>query len=289
MAAITSAANTASTEMDLITQIVQAELLENTVVLGSVMDHSDKASNGLKTIEIPRFEADMTPGSGRFGDPSDQNPDGVTPVAFKTASLTTDIIELNKWKNMPYRIPDRVAIQSRVPLEAELARKAGKEMAIYMDKEIIAVLDTLTDEIPYDDAADEKLGLVDITEARKRLNRNNVPQTDRVLLISPDKEQDMLNLENFIHADKYGAREALLNGEIGRVYGFRVLVSNLLTEFQSFAYHRECVGYAMQKSVDFETQRADVNIRATDYSYAVGWGCTLMYDGKKGVKFVTTP
>lgn len=289
MAAITSAANTGSTEMTLISQIVQAELLENAVVLGSVMNHSDKVQMGLKSIEIPRFEADSTPGSGRFGDPSAQNPDGETPVAFKTASLTTDVINLNKWVNLPYRIPDRVAMQSRVPLEAELARKAGREMAIYMDKEIIAVLDTLTDTIPYTDTVNESLALVDITEARKRLNKNNVPESDRVLLISPDKEKDMLNIENFIHADKYGAREALLNGEIGRVYGFRVLVSNLLTDDQAFAYHRECVGYAMQQNVDFETQRADVNIRATDYSYAAGWGCTLMYDGKKGVKFVTTP
>lgn len=283
MAAITSAANTASTEMTLITQIVQAELLENTVILGSVMDHSDKVQDGLKTIEIPRFEADQTAGSGRFGGPSTQNPDGETPVAFKTASLTTDTINLDKWENLPYRIPDRVAMQSRVPLEAELARKAGKEMAIYMDQEIQTVLATLTKTVIY--ATASEIALVDITEARKKLNKENVPQTDRVLLISPDKEQDMLNIENFIHADKYGAREALLNGEIGRVFGFRVLVSNLLGDDEAYAYHRECVGYAMQKQVDFETQRADVNIRATDYSYAVGWGCTLMYDGRKGVKF----
>lgn len=288
MAAITSAANTAATEMDLITQIVQRELLEKTVVLGSITDHSDKVQNGLKTIEIPRFEADTTPGSGRLGDPSTQNPDGETAAPFQTASLTTDTINLNQWKNLPYRIPDRVAMQSRVPLEAELARKAGAEMAIYMDKEIITVLDTLTQTIAYNDTVNEDMELVDITEARRVLNRQNVPESDRVLLISPEKEKDMLNIDNFIHADKYGAREALLNGEIGRVFGFRVLVSNLLTAAQAFAYHRECVGYATQHRVDFETQRADVNIRATDYSYAIGWGFSLMYDGKKGVKFVET-
>lgn len=285
MAAITSAANTGSTEMELITQIVQAELLEAAVVMGTLSDYSSLVQPGIKSLEIPRFVANTTVGQGRLGDPSAQNPDGETPVAFKTASLTTDVINLNKWVNMPYRIPDRVAIQSRVPLEAELARKAGQEMAIYIDKELIAVLDTLTDQINYTGPSDV-LALADITEARRRLNVNNVPQQDRVLLISPDQEKAMLDLENFLHADKYGAREALLNGEIGQVFGFRVVVSNLLSSKQAFAYHRECVGYAMQKMVDFESQRADVNIRATDYSYAAGWGCTLMYDGKKGVKFV---
>ena len=283
MAAITSAANTTSTEMDLITQIVQSELLENTVILGSVMDHSDKVIPGIKSIDVPRFEADTTAGSGRFGDPADQNPDGETAAPFQTASLTVDTINLDKWKNLPYRIPDRVAMQSRVPLEAELARKAGREFAIYMDKEIQAVLATLTQTVTYATAL--TMALVDITEARKVLNRQNVPMNDRVLLIAPEQEQDMLNIENFIHADKYGSREALLNGEIGQVYGFRVLVSNLLADGEAYAYHRECVGYAVQKSIDFETQRADVNLRATDYSYAAGWGCTLMYDGRKGVKF----
>jgi len=285
----TSAANTGSTEMDLISQIVQAELLENTVVLGTVMDHSDKLAPGIKSLEIPRFEADTTPGSGRFGDPETQNPDGVTPVAKKTATLTTDVINLDQWKNLSYSVADRLKDQSRVPLEAELAAKAGKEMAIYMDGEIISTLDASTTTLAYNDTVNEDLQLNDITAARRVLNRNNVPQGDRYLLISPEKEEDMLNIENFIHADKYGARDALLNGEIGRVFGFRVIVSNLLTAAQAFAYHRECVGYAMQASISFETDRPDVALRVTDYSYAMGWGFTHMYDSKKCVKFVETP
>lgn len=289
MAAITSAANTGSTEMDLISQIVQSELLENTVVLGTVMDHSDKLAPGIKSLEIPRFAADTTPGSGRMGDPETQNPDGETAVAFKTATLTTDIINLDQWKNMAYRIPDRVAMQSRVPLEAELARKAGKEMAIYMDSAIISTLDASTTTLAFSDTVNEDLQLNDIVAARRLLNRNNVPQDDRYLLVSPEKEEDMLNIDNFIHADKYGAREALLNGEIGRVFGFRVIVSNLLTASQVFAYHREAVGYAMQKQVTFETDRPSVALRVTDYSYAIGWGFTHMYDSKKCVKFVETP
>lgn len=289
MAAITSAANTGSTEMQLITQIVQAELLENTVILGSVANHSDKVIPGIKSLDIPRFEADVTPGSGRFGDPETQNPDGETAVAKKTASLTVDTINLDQWKNLAYSVADRVKMQSRVPLEAELASKAGKEMAIYMDKAILSELQTLSQTVAYDDTVNERMQLADITEARRVLNRNNVPQNDRVLLISPEQEEAMLNIDNFIHADKYGAREALLNGEIGRVYGFRVLVSNLLAADEAFAYHRDCIGYAMQHEVDFETQRADVTLRSTDYSYAVGWGFTTMYDGKKGLRFVTTP
>ena len=171
MAAITSAANTSATEMQLITQIVQKELLENTVIRGSVSDHSDKVIDGINRVDIPRFEADTTPGSGRFGDPETQNPDGETPVAKKTATLTVDTINLDQWKNLSYSMPDRVKMQSRVPLEAELASKAGKEMAIYMDKAILTQLQALTATVAYDDTVNERMQLADITEARRVLNR----------------------------------------------------------------------------------------------------------------------
>lgn len=285
MAVFTSAANTGATEMTLISSIVQQELLEAVVVLPTLDNKSSMVEKGLKQIDIPRFDTDS---SGRFGDPATQNPDGTTAVGYVAADLEVDSIQLNKWKNLSYRIPDRVSQQSRVNLEAELSRKAGKEFAIYMDKEAIAVLATLTDAVNYSGASDT-LALADITEARKKLNRNNVPAGDRYLLISPEREQDMLNLPNFIKADEYGARDALLNGEIGRVFGFRVIVSNLLTAAQSFAYHKECVMYAIQDDVNFETQRAPVTIRATDYSFAAGWGLTLAYEGKKGVKFQVAP
>lgn len=281
MAAFTSAANTGVTEMTLISSIVQQELLENVVVLPTLDNKSAMVGKGMKQIDIPRFDTDS---SGRFGDPDDQNVDGMTPVALKTADLEVDSIVLNKWKNLAYRIPDRVSEQSMVNLEAELSRKAGKEFAIYMDKEAIAALATLTSSITYTGAG-STLALADIVEARKRLNRNNVSANDRYLLISPEREQDMLNLPNFIKADEYGARDALLNGEIGKVFGFRVIVSNLLSAAQSFAYQKECVMYAIQQDVSFETQRAEVTIRATDYSFAAGWGLTLAYEGKKGVKF----
>jgi hypothetical protein len=281
----TSAAHTGATEMELIVnQLVQTELLENTVILNSVTDHSDKIVDGIKSLEVMRFEADKTPGSGRLGAPSDMNQDGVTPAPFQTAVLTTDRIDLNKHKILPYRVQDTVAMQSRANLSAELASKAGKEFAIYMDEEIRDVLRTLTASITMSGPG-ATMALTDITEARKQLNDENVPQANRILLISTKQEKSMLNIENFIHADKYGAREALLNGEIGQVFGFRVLVSNLLDDDESFAYHRECVGYAIQKNIDFETDRPSVALRVTDYSYAATWGCTLMYDGKKGVKF----
>jgi N4-gp56 family major capsid protein len=280
-----------STEDTVILSIVQEQLLSKAVVRPTVMDMSSQATKGVKSIEIPKFDT-------AFGAPSVQNPDGVTPVAFKTLDIGVDALNLDQWKNLPYRIPDRISIQNRVSLEAELAASAGKEMAIDLDEYVIAQLRLASDANPDHDialdgnpdadqagAAPSAITLPGINEARKLLKKQNVTDLDggMVLLVSVEQEANMLNIDNFISAEKYGSREALLNGEIGRVYGMRVVVSNLLGDNEAFAYHRSCMAFAAQKDVSFERQRSDVTLQAWEYSFSVGYGATILDSGKRVV------
>jgi len=284
MASFTTA-NTGDTEREIISSIVQEQLLQETKLLHTVRDVSSMVEKGMKTLELPRFDS-------RFAGPATQNPDGETPVTAQTLDLATDVLALDQWKNLPYRIPDRIAMQSAVPLQAELAKSAGSEMAIYVDQEIAAQLKLAADGtgglpdhiIQMSGTSNLVITLGDITEARRLLNVANVRDDgNRFLSISPEQEKAMLNIDNFIKANEYGSREALLNGEVGRVFGFRVVVSNSFSGAEAVAYHKDCVAIGFQKGVDFEAQRADVTIRATDYSYAVGWGRTVLEQGVKQV------
>lgn len=292
MAAITSAANTGLTEMELIASIVEENRLADTVLLNTANDRSNLVQPGIKSVEIPRFHSTDTAGNRRFGNPETQNPDGQTPVAKKTVSLQTDKIDLDQWKNLTYTIPDRVEMQSRVALVAEFAAQAGKDMARYMDESVQAAYASLTQSVTYTGPADANIpaltatiSLSDIAQARLILDKQYVSSMDRYLIISPAQEKAIINMDNFKQADKYGSRDALLNGEVGQIYGFTVIKSNLLADDEAYAVHKKCVSYAMQKGLDFETQRADVTIRATDYSLAVGWGLKVMDGGAYGVKF----
>lgn len=281
-------ANVGSTEDVVILSIVQEQLLSRAVVRPTVMDMSAQAVKGVKEIEIPRF-------STGFGAPDAQPADGVTPVAFKTLDLSTDQLPLNQWKNLPYRIPDRISMQNRVALEAEMAASAGQEMAIDLDQYVIAQLRAgAASTILLDGTAGPgtaaAITLPGINEARAILKKANVTDLDggMVLLVSVEQEKHMLNIENFIKADQYGAREALLNGEIGRVYGMRVVVSNLLADGEAYAYHRSCCAFAAQKDVSFERQRSDVTLQAWEYSFSVGYGATILDGGKRVVKMVAS-
>jgi len=62
-----------------------------------------------------------------------------------------------------------------------------------------------------------------IVDARgKIVAKQGQPTT---LLIHPNEQVDLLKDEKFIDASRYGAREPILNGEIGLLAGLRVLVS----------------------------------------------------------------
>lgn len=292
MAAHTSAANTGVTEMDLIASIVEDNRLANTVIANTATDRSNLLIPGLKSVELPRFANSDVAGQRRFGDPEDQNPDGETPVTKKTVTMESDVINLDQWKNLSYSLADRIVKQSRVPLVSEFAAQAGKDMARYKDDSIRAAYATLTSTVTYTGPADANnaaitatISLEDIAQARLLLDREFVSDMDRFLIISPEMEKAIINMDNFHKANEYGSREALLNGEVGRIYGFTVVKSTLLGPTESYAVHKHCVNYAVQEGLDFETQREDVTLRSTCYSFAMGWGLTVMDGGAYGVKF----
>jgi len=284
--AVFTTANVGSLEDVVILSIVQEQLLSKAVVRPTVEDMSAQATKGVKQIDVPNF-------ASAFGAPDVQNPDGSTEVAFKTLDLAQDSLNLDQWKNLPYRIPDRLSMQNRVDLEAKMATSAGQEMAIDLDEYVIAQMrngastsiDLDGNAIP---GAATAITLAGINEARAILKKANVTDLDggMVLLVSVEQEKNMLNIANFISAEKYGAREALLNGEIGRVYGMRAVVSNLLADNESYAYHRSCMAFAAQKDVSFERQRSKVTLQAWEYSFSVGYGATILDGGKRVVKMV---
>jgi len=282
---VTSAFATAATEMELILSIVQDELDRNSFLRPTVMDLSAQATKGVKSVDVPKF-------TSSFSGPTTQNPDGLTETEFQSPVFGVDSIALNKWVNLPYRVADRVSTQTMLSLEAELAKSAGSKMGIYIDDQIIIRLKQASAAAPdhlrglgggTTAGVGAAITLEAISTSRQLLNRSNVPQQDRWLVVPPEQEKALIDLDNFRNADKYGSRDALIRGEIGEIYGFRVLVHNGLAANEALAYHKNSVAVAVQKEVKFESQRADVRLQATDYSFSMGMGDAVLNDGKMNI------
>lgn len=288
MATFTSAANTGVTEMDVIASIIQDELIQASVLRPTVTDLSSMATKGVKQIDWPRIDA-----STSFA-PSAQNPDGVTENAGQTVNFEVDSLTLSDWSAIVYEIPDRVSTQSMVNLEAELAKSAGRRYGEYMDDQIIAQLRLASSASPDHElglgsdttGVGTAIGLDDIAKARMKLNRANVPQNDRFFVIPPEMERTLIGLDNFKNADSYGSREALLKGEIGEVYGFKVIVHNGLNSNEALAYHKSACAVAVQQEVKFETNRASLKLQKTEYSFALGMGQKVLDEGRRNIHFL---
>lgn len=285
---MTSAANTGSTEMDLILSIVQEELIRSAKLRPTVMDFSASANKGIKSIDVPRFDS-------HFSAPAALNPDGDTDPGTDSIVFAVDTITLDQWTTKAYSIPDRVETQSMIPVAATLAESAGKVYGNYVDDRIIARLREAADgtgglpdhRIQLSGGTNDEITLADITAARRLLNKANVSESERWLIVSPEQEEAMLNIDNFIHADKYGARTALLDGEIGKVYGFRVMVHNGLNAAEAIAYQKQAVAVAVQKELKFETDRQP-KLQKTDYVFSMGMGDQVLEQGVKQVLLNST-
>jgi len=71
------------------------------------------------------------------------------------------------------------------------------------------------------------LSYEDIISARSAILQSNF--NPQILVIHPDQEGDLLKDSRFIDASKFGDREPILNGQIGKVAGLKVLVSSNMT------------------------------------------------------------
>lgn len=78
-------------------------------------------------------------------------------------------------------------------------------------------------ESSYGGAAKKAVTLADIIKIAKQFDLDNVPMKDRFLLINPWMQEDLMGINEFISFD-YNNTKPLVNGTIGRIYGFEVFV-----------------------------------------------------------------
>jgi hypothetical protein len=129
----------------------------------------------------------------------------------------------------------------------------------------------------------DKIALADILKARKTLRKANVPFDGNIFLaISPDQEADLLALEQFIDASRYGSTMALQNGELGQIYGVRILITTNIEASTAVMYHRTHSVFARSGEVSFEKSRILAS-SSSEYLLETFFGLKTLDLGKRGV------
>lgn len=270
-----------ATSQEIVASLVQEVLKQEAIILPTVTDYSAYAAQGAKIVDIPRRNQLAA------ADKAEN-----TALTAQELTFAVDQIALNKHKAV-YASLERIAqVQANVNVNAEVVLEMAKELALQIDKDLISELKAASASAPdhrvqFANTPTNTIQAVDILEARKLLNLQIVPQADRFLLINPAQEKSMLQISNFIEVDKYGPNDALSNAELGRVYGFRVIMHTGLGDSEFVAYHKSAVGFARQLTPEFKTAD-DLPKVATQYLLHQIYGSKVLDSGKRQVLFNAT-
>jgi len=263
-----------------VSNLIQKFLIQESKLLPLVTDYSYLATKGTNSIKVPR--------SGGFtvGDKSEN-----TSVDSQIVTYASDTITLDQHRVIQFLI-EKIANKQAVPAIVEdQIMKATKALALDMDNKIktelaLASASAPDHEIKFNDTSNNDLELVDVLEARRLLMVQNIDPRECYMGIGPDKEKDMLAISDFIHAEKYGSSEGLVNGEIGKLFGMKVVVSNVFSA-EVVTWHPSAVGYAVQQPTELDMDK-DLSNLAMRYSLDYIAGFEVLDGGKRTVHTTET-
>lgn len=270
--AVLGNAETSALRQDLIAAMVQRELIDEAVLAPGVMDVSQFAEPSAKSIEFPK--------AGSFTVQKKQEDEE---AQAQTVTYATDSLPLDQEAVVQWVLPKRSSLQSRPNLVADTVGRAARAHARQVDVDlrdamIAGAANTVT--------LSGSFGREEITEMRKNIRADKFPMRDLTLAISEDFEEAMLNVSDFINADAYGSSQPIQEGEIGKVFGVKVVVSTLLTAAagaRALMWHKESIALGFQSGPDFDSDK-DLKNLGTRYSLDQLYGYKVLQAGAGMVK-----
>ena len=140
-------------------------------------------------------------------------------VTDQTPTATNVAVVLNQHLHTTFVIKDGQESKGIKSLIAEYLNPAALSMANAIDQIICGqVYQFMSNEAGKLDTTPTRAGLIDLREV---MNSNKVPQEGRNLLVCPDTEGSLLNVADFLNAEKVGDEGTTLReGSLGRKFGF---------------------------------------------------------------------
>ena len=240
--AYTTTPELAASQMEFIDSSLQSFLIEESMFLGKVNNISNLAVKGVKSIDLPLMDSFVV------GDKTIK-----TKVDAQDLTASADRLELNKHKVIQFLLEDIGDVQSRLNVMTAAIERASKELALQVDKDIIAELELAAAGQGFALAA-ATMGRTDVLEARKILRKNFLRPSELFMAVNPDREKELLDIDEFIFANEYGKNPAgIETGILGTLFGVKVFVHEEVDPDKSLMFHPSACAYATQIGPRFQT------------------------------------
>lgn len=218
--------------------------LANTEYSGNATSGNIVKINGMTDVTIKDYKAGVVSDGDAGTLPRTTAPDGIT-----TASQ--DLL-IDQEKSFDFLVDDIDRAQVAGSLDA-FTRSAGLAMAEDADKFLFSTAVTAANAGNTEAGAALTTGDAAwnlIRDIRKALNKNHVPQDQRVLVVNAEFEALLLGADaKLTSADTAGTTEGMRSAALGRILGFDVYTSeNLPTtaKQQVLAFYRPALAYVSQ-------------------------------------------
>lgn len=217
-----------------------------------------------EAIRIPKFQYDES----QIDDVDNlvDSPDNVSEATF--------VLNLDRHKGFFFQIRYSEQDRANVRLGESVLRQRSAALASVIDADVLAQVSGFSNVLS---GSCNKATLVSAIEI---LNGNDVPQTDRVILVDPACYSDLLNENDFVRADSIAGATANRTGFVGELLGLDVFMTNNLpggSVANAVVMHRAGVAMAMLRTVDVRVFDQPRHF-STGYSGRAIWGRTLVDD-----------
>lgn len=269
--AITTQPDVSFNSLEQINSQLQMYLQQQSVLIQTVQQQFPVA--GADSIKLPSQAgftvADKTAGS----DASDQ-----------TITASGDTLLLDKEKVVMFAIEDKAQEQSVVNLSGAALQRAAADMAYQIDKDIYTELKLASAAAPDHRLAFSNatsLGKADIIEAKKLLEQQFLRFNECIIAVNSQHHSELLSINEFVSAD-YVSGAPVMSGQVGTLYGARVVQTEAVEDNNVVIYHPDHVAYAIQRNMRIEMDR-DIKALADRYAVHASYGMKVLAGGIKGV------
>lgn len=230
-----------ATKEALIAAVVQRELIEGAVVAPRCYDVSQFAEPGSKSIEFPK--------AGHF---TVQNRTEGSQGDAQVVTYATDKMDLSFNAYLAWIVDYKSKVQSRIDTQLDLAGRAARAHAKYLDDQIIAALEASGDAT----ATAGAITYAIVLEMRKTFRDRQGRLDMATLLVGTDTEAALLDIDEFKRAEVYGSA-VIPSGVIGKIHGIDVVVSSKVAASSYYLFDKEAIAFGLQAGPSYSEQGAN--------------------------------
>lgn len=169
-------------------------------------------------------------------------------VTVQNAVSTLATINLDQHREVSFIIDDFETAISDGDIKNMYMQAAVDAIAEKVDGDIAGLYVGLSQTVPGSANATLLTNTI-LVAGRKQLSDAKAPNTDRAMVVGTEAYSQLLTLDSFISAEKYGSNAPIMEGELGKILGFKVFESQSIvtaTADQNLMFHKRAFGLAVR-------------------------------------------